>query len=126
MPLALIVTGWGKMNAGMAAVTSSFEKMAIPMPGIAGPFVAILEIVGGALPLLGIAGRWLGFLYAVEFAVAFFYVKLPAGFAGARLDLMLLAGGLAIFLAGPGKAAVDSLWLEKDNRIRSRIMERAA
>jgi len=126
MALVLIVTGWGKMTAGMATVTGNFEKMAIPMPGIAGPFIAVLELVGGALLLLGIAGRWLGLLYTIEFLVAFFYVKLPAGFLGARLDLMLLAGGLAIFLAGPGKAAVDSLWLEKENRTRSRMMERAA
>ena len=81
---------------------------------------------GWGITTVRMASRWLGLLFTVEFAVAFFYVKLPAGFAGARLDLMLLAGGLAIFLAGPGKAAVDSLWLEKDNRIRSRIMERAA
>ena len=126
MALVLIVAGWGKMNAGMAMVTGNFEKMAIPMAAIAGPFIAILELVGGALLLLGMASRWLGLLFTVEFAVAFFYVKLPAGFPGARLDLMLLAGGLLIFLAGPGKAAADSLWLEKDNRMRSRMMERAA
>lgn len=26
---------------------------------------------------------------------------------------MLLAGSLLVFLAGPGRAAVDSLWLER-------------
>ncbi len=64
-------------------------------------------------------------LFAIEFLVGFFYVKLPAGFNGARLDLMLLAGGLLIFLAGPGRAAVDALWLEEDDRARHQIMERA-
>jgi len=79
----------------------------------------------GALLLLGIAGRWLGLLFTIEFLVAFFYVKLPAGFNGARLDLMLLVGGLLIFLAGPGRAAVDALWLEEDDSARYQIMERA-
>jgi len=79
----------------------------------------------GALLLLGIAGRWLGLLFTIKFLVAFFYVKLPAGFNGARLDLMLLVGGLLIFLAGPGRAAVDALWLEEDDRARYQIMERA-
>ncbi|OLB92916.1 MAG: hypothetical protein AUH30_21125 [Candidatus Rokubacteria bacterium 13_1_40CM_68_15] len=126
MAIVLIGAGWGKMNAGMTTVASNFEKMAIPMAGIAGPFIAMLELVGGTLLLLGIAGRWLGLLYTIEFTVAFFYVKLPAGFLGARLDLMLLTGGLLIFLAGPGRAAVDALWLETENRMRSRMMERAA
>jgi uncharacterized membrane protein YphA (DoxX/SURF4 family) len=65
------------------------------------------------LLLLGLFGRWLGLLYAIQFAVATFYVKLPAGWAGARLDLMLLVGGLAIFFGGPGRAALDLVWLEK-------------
>jgi len=106
MALVLIYSGWGKWNAGMSAVAGGFEKMGIPFPGVAGPFIAVLELVGGILLLLGIAGRWLGLLYTIEFIVAFFYVKLPAGFGGARLDLMLLAGGVVIFLAGPGKAAL--------------------
>jgi uncharacterized membrane protein YphA (DoxX/SURF4 family) len=79
------------------------------------PFIGILELVGGSLLLLGILGRWLGLLFAIEFVVATFYVKLPAsGWAQSRLDLMLLAGGLALFLAGPGRAAVDRMWLEKE------------
>ena len=36
-----------------------------------------------------------------------------------------LVGGLLIFLAGPGRAAVDALWLEEDDRARHQIMERA-
>lgn len=111
--IVFIVAGWTKMNAGLSAVTAGFEKMAIPMASIAGPFIAVLELIGGVLLLLGIAGRWLGLLYAIEFTVAFFSVKLPVGFSGARLDLMLLAGAILIFVAGPGKAAVDEYWLEK-------------
>jgi putative oxidoreductase len=73
----------------------------------------LLEIVGGALLILGIATRWVALLFAIEFLVATFYVKLPVGLAGARLDIMLLAGNILLFLAGPGRAAVDALWLEK-------------
>lgn len=113
MAIILIVSGWNKYQAGIPGVTEAFTKMGIVAPGISGPFIMLLELVGGSLLLLGIAGRWLGLLYAIEFTVAAFYVKLPAGFAGARLDLMLLAGGLLFFLAGPGRAAVDEVWLEK-------------
>ncbi|HEV8640867.1 MAG TPA: DoxX family protein [Methylomirabilota bacterium] len=113
MALVFIYSGWNKYQAGIPGVTEAFTKMGIPAPGISGPFIMILELVGGILLLFGIAGRWLGLLYAIEFIVAFFYVKLPAGFGGARLDLMLLAGAILLFLAGPGKAAVDEVWLEK-------------
>ena len=126
MAIILILAGWAKMNAGMTTVAGNFEKMAVPMANISGPFIAVLELAGGILLLLGAAGRWLGLLYSIEFAVAFFYVKLPAGFPGARLDLMLLAGGILIFLAGPGKAAVDAVWLENEGGMRNRMMERAA
>jgi putative oxidoreductase len=113
MALVFIYSGWNKYQAGIPGVTEAFTKMGIPAPGISGPFIMILELVGGILLLFGIAGRWLGLLYTIEFIVAFFYVKLPAGFGGARLDLMLLAGAILLFLAGPGKAAVDEVWLEK-------------
>ena len=73
------MAGWGKMSSGMATVVGNFENMWIPMPGIAGPLIVSLELIGGLL----------------------------------------------IFLAGPGRAAVDALWLEEDDRARHQIMERA-
>jgi putative oxidoreductase len=95
----------------VAAISS---KMGIVAPGVTGSFIMLLEIVGGAMLILGIAARWLGLIFAIEFIVATFYVKLPAGFAGARLDLMLLAGAILLFFAGPGRAAIDEVWLEKE------------
>jgi putative oxidoreductase len=113
MGLILFLAGWQKWSAGMSAVAENFAKMGMPAPGLSGPFILILELVGGALLILGIASRWLGLLFAIQFVVATFFVKLPLGFNAARLDLMLLAGGILLFLAGPGRAAVDEVWLEK-------------
>jgi len=123
--LVFIFAGWGKVNAGLGVVGANFEKWGIPLGSVFGPFIAILELVGGTLLLLGIAGRWLGLLFTIEFIVAFFYVKLPNGFAGARIDMLLLAGSFLIFAAGPGKAAIDALWLEKETAGR-RAVPRAA
>src|SRR5947208_14578302 len=114
MGLILLNAGWGKVASGLPTVASNFAKMGMPAPGITGPFIALLELIGGALLLAGIAGRWLGLLFAVEFVVATFLVKLPsAGWAGARLDAMLLAGALLIFFAGSGRLSVDDVWLER-------------
>jgi len=125
MGVIFVIAGWQKFQAGMDAVTGSFVKMGIPAPGVAAPFIAALELVGGALLILGIATRWLGLLFAIQFVVATFYVKLPVGWPGARLDLMLLVGGVLLFFAGPGHAAVDEVWLEKTEAKRP-AMGRAA
>lgn len=113
MAIIFIVAGWRKFNMGLGGVGGLFTKLEIPFPGLSGPFIMLLELVGGIALLLGIATRWLGLLYALEFVVAAFYVKLPGGFDNARIDLMLLAGGILLFLGGPGKASVDEVWLEK-------------
>ncbi|MEK7371821.1 MAG: DoxX family protein [candidate division NC10 bacterium] len=79
-----------------------------------GQEVWILELVGGILLLIGLAGRWVGLLVTLEFIVAAFYVKFPTqGWSAGRIDLPILAGAILLFLAGSGKASVDEVWLEK-------------
>ena len=39
-------------------------------------------------------------------------ILLNAGWAGARLDLMLLAGGVLLLFAGSGRLSIDEVWLE--------------
>ena len=118
--LIFIAAGWQKLAGGVDAVSGSFAKMGIPAAELAGPLVVGLELVGGTLLLLGLAGRWIAALFAAQFVVATFYVTWPnRGFAGARLDLLILASSLLIVLAGPGRAALDSLWLERGARLRA-------
>jgi len=114
MGLVFLTAGWSKVAAGLGAVASNFAKMGMPLPGVTGPYIALLELIGGVLLFVGVAGRWLGLLFAVEFVVAAFLVKLPtAGWAGARLDLMLLAGAVLLFFAGSGRLSVDEVWLQR-------------
>lgn len=120
MAIILIVAGYQKWVSGIGGTSAYFAKVGIPLAGVMGPFIGLLELGGGLLLLVGLFARWLGLLYAIEFTVAAFYVKFPAGFAGGRLDLMLLAGGLLFLLAGPGRAAIDEVWLEKDRRAERR------
>ncbi|MBI1737133.1 MAG: DoxX family protein [Candidatus Rokubacteria bacterium] len=111
----LSTAGWQKLGGGLDAIASGFGKMGIPLPAVSGPFVVGLEVIGGALLLVGLFSRWVALLFAFQFVVATFYVKWAAqGFGAARLDLMILAGSLLVVLAGPGRAALDRLWLERD------------
>jgi putative oxidoreductase len=106
-----LFAGYQKLAGGLNNVAEAFARMGIPVPGVAGPFIAILELVGGAALVVGLWSRWFGLLFALEFVVATFYVKMPSqGWNGSRLDLMLLVAGLLLFLAGSGKAAVDEFW----------------
>lgn len=110
----LLVAGFQAWAVGTTAITTAFTKMQIPLPHVAGPFVKTLEVVGGVGLILGVWARWFGLLFAAEFVVAAFYVKWAGvGFANARLDLCILAASLLVFIAGPGRAAIDSLWLER-------------
>jgi putative oxidoreductase len=103
----LTLYGYQKFEGGLGAVSSYFARVGIPLPGLAAPLVAVLELVGGILLCLGFATRWLGLLFAVEFAVVTFWVAVPrAGWRGSSLELMLLAAAILFSLAGPGKAAL--------------------
>ena len=115
MAAIFIVSGYQKFAGGLGGVIGFFGKIGIPLAGVLGPYIAVQELVGGILLLVGLAARWVGLLFALEFAVAAFYYKFPVqGWMAGRIDLMLLAGAILLFLAGPGKAAIDEVWLEKD------------
>jgi putative oxidoreductase len=109
--LIFLFAGYQKLAGGLDNVANAFARMGIPAPNLAGPFIAVLELVGGALLVVGLWTRWIGLLFALEFVVATFYVKMPnQGWNGSRLDLMLLVAGFLLFVAGSGKAAVDEVW----------------
>jgi putative oxidoreductase len=106
--LILLLAGYQKLvQTGVEGVTASFVKSGIPLPDLAAPFIIGLELVGGAGILLGLFARWWGVLFAIEFAVAAFYVKLPQGWNAMRIDLLLLAAGLMLALGGAGPLSID-------------------
>jgi putative oxidoreductase len=83
--------------------------MGIPLATVMGPFVALLELVGGIMLVLGVGTRWVSILFAIEMAVAVLKVHLPGGFflpRGYEFALMMCAASCAIAMEGPGAAAL--------------------
>lgn len=106
-----------------------FAKIGIPWPEVMGPFVGVVELVGGVAILLGLATRPAALLLVCDMVVAILSTKIPIwlghgfwGFADpsvarhglwsmaheARTDLAMLLGALFLARVGAGKTSIDA------------------
>ncbi len=93
-----------------------FTTIGLPMPEVLGPFVGVVEIVGGALVLLGAATRLAAAPLVVIMVVALVSTKWPtlrdAGFWEAahasRTDTAMLLASLFLAAVGAGPVSVDA------------------
>ncbi|MGO1908623.1 MAG: DoxX family protein [Brevibacterium linens] len=127
-----IAHGWQKFNEWtIAGTTESFSQMGVPLPDIAAPFATFVELIGGALLILGALTPLVGVLLAANLIGALVIVHAtPAPFVdqgGWELVAALAAGALLIAAAGPGRWSVDRLLFkggEKSRTGRSRSVAR--
>ena len=92
-----------------------FVKIGIPAPHVMAPLVGVVEIVFGALILLGLYTRLAAVPLTINILVAIATTKIPMLFDGgfwkmaheARVDWSMLLGLICLFLVGGGRWSLD-------------------
>ena len=107
-----------------------FERIGIPAPEVMGPFVGVVEIVCGALILIGLMTRLAAIPLIINMSVAIVSTKIPIllgrGFWGfslrdlseygfwsmaheSRTDFAMLLGSIFLLIVGAGRWSVDGV-----------------
>jgi putative oxidoreductase len=127
--IIMFAHGLQKLQGGPANFGGLLSQLGVPAPELMAYVVTFVELVGGALLIVGLLSRLSALLLTIDLVVAILLVKLNVGLiapqgsgAGAELDLALIAGLLVILLAGPGRFSLDyALGIDRDvAEVRSR------
>ncbi|NYI76963.1 DoxX family protein [Nocardioides panzhihuensis] len=108
----LIAHGWQKFATyTLDGTAQSFEAMGVPVAQAAATFAALVELVGGALLLLGLLTPVAAALVVVDMVGAFWFAHRSSGVfvdqGGWELVAVVSASAIALAVAGPGRASID-------------------
>ncbi|MEH7246140.1 DoxX family protein [Neobacillus niacini] len=113
------IHGVVKFQGGIENTAGWFESLGLP--GAFAYGVALIEIIGGILLIIGLATRLVGALFALLMIGATVKVKLAIGFlgngqmAGYELDLAFLAIAVYLVINGSKLLSVSQLIFQKDS-----------
>ena len=120
--LIRVMVGWVFLSEGIqkflfpaALGVGRFAKIGIPVPQFFAPFVGIVEIVCGALLIVGLLTRLASIPLMIDIIVAIVTTKIPmllkSGFWAmmheARTDFCMLLGLIFLLIVGSGTLSFD-------------------
>jgi putative oxidoreductase len=121
--ITFVLMGIGKIQ-NPSGFIGFVTTLGFPAPGVLAWLPIILEPIGGALIILGIATRWLSLYFVIEMLITTFIVKAARGTpfiqvagkpgTGFELDLLLLAGALVLLVAGSGALSIEHDVLKRE------------
>jgi putative oxidoreductase len=143
LPIRLVIGfgfmahGWAKLSRGPAGFARLLHQIGVPAPLFTAWAATFLEILGGAAILLGALVSYVSIPLIGMMAVAMFTIHARYGFSAIRtigltpegpqfgppgyeVNLLYIAGLLALIFGGPGPLSMDR-WLD---RIRKQKHER--
>lgn len=105
-------SGWGKLH-NLEDVTAFFNELGIPAASIQAPAIATLELVGGAMLLLGLTTRPFAFLLSCTMVVALITAKREEieslGDLFALSEFLYIVLFLFLIVRGAGLLSLDTL-----------------
>ena len=102
--------GYQKMFVfGFSGVTGAFTHMGVPVPGVMGPLIALLEVFGAVALIFGFLTRPLALAFVCDMLGAILLVQLKNGFSKYELEFLLCAASVALIFTGAGRFSVDAL-----------------
>jgi putative oxidoreductase len=110
--VTFVVHGWQKWSAGIGGTQEGFAGMGVPLADAAAVALASLELVGGALLVLGALTTVVAPLLGVGMLGAAWYAHRDAFLVsdgGSEFVLALAATSFLLALVGPGRWSVDAL-----------------
>ncbi len=110
--VVLIAHGWQKVFTwGLGGTAEAFAGMGVPLAPVSAAFAGIVELVGGALLVLGAGTAVVGVLVVLDMLGAALLVHVPNGIMASNggWELVGMIGALALVLAavGAGRFSVD-------------------
>lgn len=98
-----------------------FVKIGIPYPEFSAPFVGVVEIVCGALLIVGLFTRLASIPLLIDISVAIITTKIPLFFSQgfwpmaheARTDFCMFLGCIFLIAVGAGSWSLDKLFCKK-------------
>ena len=121
-----MVHGWAKWSRGPAAFAELLKQVGVPLPLANAWLVTLLEIFGGLAVLMGAFVAVVSVPLILSMLGAMFTVNIKYGFSavntigltpegplfgppGYEINLLYLAGLVALILGGAGPLSIDSL-----------------
>ncbi|WP_214412475.1 DoxX family protein [Sphaerisporangium fuscum] len=105
--------GWHKLEFGLTATGDQFAKMGASAPGVWAATTMLIELIGGALLVAGLAVPACGLVLFAEALAVFILVSGDTGLplTGGDVNLIVALGAASVLLAvvGAGRLSVDHL-----------------
>ena len=111
--IGFVVHGYPKLFETHPGFVENLQGMGVPLPELMAWGVGILEFVGGLLLIAGALVPIISVLGIINMLVAMLLVHWPNGFKfsnsppGVEVNLLYIAGFLALLIGGAGMLSVD-------------------